>query len=82
MIYKIGIETNSVRLIKYNVSNFDITFIYLFILEITKKPGKVAVITGGARGIGLEVVKKLVQCEMHVVIGNIMNQYYLKKKLF
>ncbi|XP_015370859.1 PREDICTED: dehydrogenase/reductase SDR family member on chromosome X-like [Diuraphis noxia] len=37
--------------------------------EIIKKQGKVAVITGGARGIGLEVVKKLVQCEMHIVIG-------------
>ncbi|XP_016661808.1 short-chain dehydrogenase-like isoform X2 [Acyrthosiphon pisum] len=37
--------------------------------EIIKKRGKVAVITGGARGIGLEVVKKLVQCEMHIVIG-------------
>ncbi|XP_060854496.1 dehydrogenase/reductase SDR family member on chromosome X-like [Rhopalosiphum padi] len=38
-------------------------------LEIVNKKGKVAVITGGARGIGLEVVKKLVQCEMHIVIG-------------
>ncbi|XP_060875020.1 dehydrogenase/reductase SDR family member on chromosome X-like [Metopolophium dirhodum] len=37
--------------------------------EIIKKREKVAVITGGARGIGLEVVKKLVQCEMHIVIG-------------
>lgn len=38
--------------------------------EIVNKRGKVAVITGGARGIGLDVVKKLVQCEMHVIIGN------------
>ncbi|KAL4107324.1 hypothetical protein QTP88_017687 [Uroleucon formosanum] len=37
--------------------------------EIINKQGKVAVITGGARGIGLEVVKKLVQCGVHIVIG-------------
>lgn len=39
---------------------------------MVNKRGKIAVITGGARGIGLEVVKKLVQCEMHVIIGNII----------
>lgn len=27
------------------------------------------VITGGTRGIGAEVVKKLLQCNMHVIIG-------------
>ncbi|XP_050420618.1 retinol dehydrogenase 12-like [Adelges cooleyi] len=30
---------------------------------------KVAVVTGGARGIGLEVVKKLLQCNLHVIVG-------------
>lgn len=38
-------------------------------LEMVNKRGRVAVITGGARGIGLEIVKKLVQCEMRIVIG-------------
>lgn len=44
--------------------------LHLLFSEIINKTGKVAIITGGARGIGLEVVKKLVQCGMHVVIGN------------
>ena len=41
----------------------------LVISELLPKVGEVAVITGGARGIGVEVVKKLVQCGIHVVIG-------------
>ncbi|KAF4530088.1 hypothetical protein B566_EDAN001344 [Ephemera danica] len=32
-------------------------------------PGRVAVITGGARGLGTEVVKNLLLCDFHVVIG-------------
>jgi 3-oxoacyl-ACP reductase-like protein len=41
----------------------------LVISELLPKVGEVAVITGGARGIGVEVVKKLLQCGIHVVIG-------------
>jgi hypothetical protein len=45
-----------------------------FVSDLLPKLGEVAVITGGARGIGVEVVKTLLQCGMHVVIG--MKYYY------
>lgn len=32
-------------------------------------PNKIAVITGGNRGIGLHVVEKLLKCDMKVVMG-------------
>jgi hypothetical protein len=41
----------------------------LVISDLLPKVGEVAVITGGARGIGVAVVKKLLQCGIHVVIG-------------
>lgn len=37
--------------------------------ELRKHPGKLAIITGGNRGIGLSVVKKLLQCDITVVMG-------------
>ncbi|XP_075235277.1 polyprenol dehydrogenase-like [Lycorma delicatula] len=37
--------------------------------EPIRKTGEFAVITGGARGLGAVVVKKLLQCDMHVIIG-------------
>lgn len=33
-------------------------------------PGRVAIVTGGSRGIGAEVVRMLLQCDVEVVIGN------------
>jgi len=41
----------------------------IFNTEIPRRPDEVAVITGGGRGIGIHVVKKLLQLHMHVVIG-------------
>ncbi|XP_023019224.1 polyprenol dehydrogenase [Leptinotarsa decemlineata] len=37
--------------------------------ELPIKCGKVAVITGGTRGIGLEVIRMLLKCDIHVVVG-------------
>lgn len=38
-------------------------------VELYKQPDRVAVITGGNRGIGLRIVEKLLECEMTVVMG-------------
>ncbi|KAL3266683.1 hypothetical protein HHI36_010845 [Cryptolaemus montrouzieri] len=37
--------------------------------ELISQPNKIAVITGGARGIGAEVIKMLLKCDITVVIG-------------
>lgn len=37
--------------------------------DLFKQSGRVAVITGGNRGIGADVVEKLLQCEINVVMG-------------
>uniref|UniRef100_A0A182FWA2 Short-chain dehydrogenase n=1 Tax=Anopheles albimanus TaxID=7167 RepID=A0A182FWA2_ANOAL len=37
--------------------------------ELYKQPGKIALITGGNRGIGLRIVKKLVECEIEIILG-------------
>lgn len=36
---------------------------------LVNKNGEVAIVTGGSRGIGATLVKKLLQCEMTVIIG-------------
>ncbi|XP_046422786.1 dehydrogenase/reductase SDR family member on chromosome X-like isoform X1 [Neodiprion fabricii] len=38
-------------------------------LDLPKKAGKVAIVTGGSRGIGVAVVKMLLQCDMEVIIA-------------
>uniref|UniRef100_A0A2M4DM74 Putative dehydrogenase with different specificities related to short-chain alcohol dehydrogenase n=1 Tax=Anopheles darlingi TaxID=43151 RepID=A0A2M4DM74_ANODA len=38
-------------------------------VELYKQPGKIALITGGNRGIGLRIVKKLVECEIEIILG-------------
>lgn len=39
------------------------------IKDLFRQPGRIAVITGGNRGIGADVVEKLLQCEINVVMG-------------
>lgn len=38
-------------------------------VENYKQSGKIALITGGNRGIGLRIVKKLVECDIEVIMG-------------
>lgn len=38
-------------------------------LELEKQPGRVVVITGGNRGIGLQIVKQLLDADMTVIMG-------------
>ena len=46
-------------------------FISLIRTELDKQPGRVVVITGGNRGIGLKVVEKLLKCDMTIVMGKL-----------
>lgn len=43
--------------------------IIFYTLDLVTRSGDVAVITGGARGIGASVVEKLLKCDFHVIIG-------------
>lgn len=39
--------------------------------DLPSKSGKTAVITGGTRGIGLEVIKLLLKCDINVIVGRV-----------
>ncbi|XP_055594098.1 dehydrogenase/reductase SDR family member on chromosome X [Uranotaenia lowii] len=38
-------------------------------VDLYKQSGKIALVTGGNRGIGLRIVKKLVECDIEVILG-------------
>ncbi|XP_011646895.1 dehydrogenase/reductase SDR family member on chromosome X-like isoform X1 [Pogonomyrmex barbatus] len=38
-------------------------------INLVSMPDKIAIVTGGSRGIGVEVVKKLLQCDMEVIVA-------------
>lgn len=42
--------------------------------DLPSKPDKVAIVTGGSKGIGAEIVKKLLQCDMEVIIGKLFTK--------
>lgn len=64
--------------IKYQLVYYAVGFVAIFEdvfgrsrnkCDLQCKSNEVAVITGGARGIGAHVVKALLKCDMHVIIG-------------
>lgn len=52
-----------------------------FFSDLPLKSNQVAVITGGTRGIGLEVIKMLLKCDINVVIGKKEQTPILKKNI-
>lgn len=58
-------------------------FLFLHIVFPTQN-GKVAIVTGGAKGIGYQTVKHLAQLGMHVIIGKVIIFliYFLFQKVF
>lgn len=45
----------------------------LNVTELFPQRGRVAVITGGNRGIGADVVEKLLECEINVIMGEFLS---------
>lgn len=63
-----------IKFVSFIWLNFDevceiFNFLTLMLSALFPQPNKIAVMTGGNRGIGLDVLKKLLQCEMTVVCG-------------
>lgn len=49
---------------------FYLYFIHFFFPDLPLVSNKIAIVTGGSKGIGAEIVKKLLQCDMEVIIGD------------
>lgn len=61
-------------------------FLFFFNIVFPTQNGKVAIVTGGAKGIGYQTVKHLARLGMHVIIGKViiflMWMGFLFQKLF
>lgn len=65
----IGRRTKLVNISEMESGIFIFSHSNLFVEDLFPQPHKVAVITGGNRGIGLAVLKKLLECQMTVMMG-------------
>ncbi len=62
----------------YWYKNYKLHYIFL---EIPNCTGQVVVLTGGTRGIGLEILKKLLQAKFHVVIGKVWVYFFMDNNI-
>ena len=78
-IDQMKIRQNMVRLIKIFLEKL---YLKYFVIFEERKSGSIAIVTGGARGIGAEVVKAFLKLDMTVIIGNLNQCIFAMSKDF
>lgn len=64
---------NEMFIINKKLWYFDVYIFPFLSQDCLPQPGRVAIVTGGSRGIGVEVVKMFLELDMEVIIGKFKN---------